>query len=154
MIGGVIDDTMEVKFDRPDSSIVADYGNGLTPKQRQGVYHLSEIVDLNDLLVAHDVGKSTIWMRAKGLAEPRSRKVLRRIMERNCAEGTSIIEVERTELSLANSRSVLQYRVEDRVKLSRRAGDNGQYLRSCGLTLQRFVQFTSKPNDLRLLFTM
>jgi hypothetical protein len=27
MIGGVIDDTMEVKFDRPDSSIVADYGN-------------------------------------------------------------------------------------------------------------------------------
>ena len=38
MIGGVIDDTMEVKFDRPDSSIVADYGNGLTPKQRQGVY--------------------------------------------------------------------------------------------------------------------
>ena len=42
MIGGVIDDTMEVKFDRPDSSIVADYGNGLTPKQRQGVYHLSE----------------------------------------------------------------------------------------------------------------
>ena len=42
MIRGVIDDTMEVKFDRPDSSIVADYGNGLTPKQRQGVYHLSE----------------------------------------------------------------------------------------------------------------
>ena len=28
MVGGLIDDTMEVKFDRPDSSIVADYGNG------------------------------------------------------------------------------------------------------------------------------
>ena len=26
MIGGVIDDTMEVKFDRPDSSIVAECG--------------------------------------------------------------------------------------------------------------------------------
>ena len=76
------------------------------------------VVDLNDLLVAYDVGKSTIWMRAKGLAEPRSRKVLRRIMERNCAEGTFIIEVERTELCLANTRCVLQYRVEDRVKLS------------------------------------
>jgi hypothetical protein len=42
MIGGVIDDTMEVKFDRPDSSIVADYGNGLRPKQRKGFYHLSQ----------------------------------------------------------------------------------------------------------------
>jgi hypothetical protein len=29
MIGGVIDDTMEVKFDRPDSSIVADCGRDL-----------------------------------------------------------------------------------------------------------------------------
>ena len=42
MIGGVIDDTMEVKFDRPDPSIVTDYGNGLTPTQRQRFYHLSQ----------------------------------------------------------------------------------------------------------------
>jgi hypothetical protein len=42
MIGGLIDDTMEVKFDRPDPSIVADYGNGLTPTQKQGFYHLSQ----------------------------------------------------------------------------------------------------------------
>jgi RoxA-like, cytochrome c-like len=42
MIGGLIDDTMEVKFDRPDPSIVADYGNGLNAAQRQGFYHLSQ----------------------------------------------------------------------------------------------------------------
>jgi hypothetical protein len=42
MVGGLIDDTMEVKFDRPDPSIVGDYGNGLTPAQRQGFYHLSQ----------------------------------------------------------------------------------------------------------------
>ena len=31
MVSGALDDTMEVKFDRPDPSIVADYCNGLTP---------------------------------------------------------------------------------------------------------------------------
>jgi hypothetical protein len=51
-------------------------------------------------------------------------------------------------------RCLLQYRIEDRLKLSRRTGDNVQYFRSCGLTLQRFVQFASKPTGLRLLFTM
>jgi RoxA-like, cytochrome c-like len=42
MVGGLIDDTMEVKFDRPDPSIVADYNNGLDATQRQGFYHLSQ----------------------------------------------------------------------------------------------------------------
>jgi hypothetical protein len=42
MFGGLIDDTMEVKFDRPDPSIVADYNNGLDATQRQGFYHLSQ----------------------------------------------------------------------------------------------------------------
>jgi hypothetical protein len=42
MIGGLIDDTMEVKFDRPDPSIVADYGNGLDAAERRGFYHLSQ----------------------------------------------------------------------------------------------------------------
>lgn len=35
MVAGLIDDTMEVKFDRPDPSIVADYGNGLNAAQRK-----------------------------------------------------------------------------------------------------------------------
>src|ERR1700760_3177307 len=43
MIGGLVDDTMEVKFDRPDPSIVADYGNGLNTAQRQGFYHRSAL---------------------------------------------------------------------------------------------------------------
>jgi hypothetical protein len=42
MTSGLVDDTMTVKFDRPDPSIVADYSNGLTLTQRHGFYHLSQ----------------------------------------------------------------------------------------------------------------
>ena len=42
MLSGMLDDTMEVKFDRPDPSIVADYSNGLTPAQKETYYHLSQ----------------------------------------------------------------------------------------------------------------
>src|SRR4029077_4898794 len=109
------------------------------------------VVDLNDLLVAYDVGKSTIWMRAKGLAETRSRKVLRRIMQRNGAVSSSVVEVERAELSLANSRGVLQYRIEHRVQLSRRTGDDVKHFRSSGLSLKRLAQFAGKATNLRHL---
>jgi hypothetical protein len=39
---GALDDGMEVKFDRPDPSIVADDRNGLSQQQRQAFYHLSQ----------------------------------------------------------------------------------------------------------------
>src|SRR5215467_7919194 len=39
---GALDDTMEVRFSRPDPSIVAEYRNGLTPAQRETYYHLSQ----------------------------------------------------------------------------------------------------------------
>ena len=57
MISGLLDNSMEVKFDRPDPSIVADYGNGLTPAQRQGYYHLSQGSEIMPwiLLTAVDV---------------------------------------------------------------------------------------------------
>ncbi|MGH7120990.1 MAG: di-heme-cytochrome C peroxidase [Acetobacteraceae bacterium] len=42
VLSGVLDDAMEVRFDRPDPSIVADYRNGLTPGQRETFYHLSQ----------------------------------------------------------------------------------------------------------------
>ena len=42
MVSGTLDDTMEVRFSRPDPSIVADYRNGLTPEQRETFYHLSQ----------------------------------------------------------------------------------------------------------------
>src|SRR5215831_12529118 len=42
VIAGALDDTMEVKFSRPDPAIVADYGNGLTAAQKQTFYHLSQ----------------------------------------------------------------------------------------------------------------
>jgi hypothetical protein len=42
VLSGALDDTMEVRFSRPDPSIVANYGNGLTPRQRETFYHLSQ----------------------------------------------------------------------------------------------------------------
>jgi hypothetical protein len=42
MVSGALDDTMEVRFSRPDPAIVADYSNGLTPTQKQTFYHLSQ----------------------------------------------------------------------------------------------------------------
>jgi hypothetical protein len=42
VVAGARDETMEVKFSRPDPSIVADYGNGLTAAQKQTYYHLSQ----------------------------------------------------------------------------------------------------------------
>jgi hypothetical protein len=38
---GLIDDTMEVKFDRHDPSIVADCGNGLNAAQRASFHYVS-----------------------------------------------------------------------------------------------------------------
>ena len=57
MISGLRDDSMEVKFSRPDPSIVADYGNGLTPAQRESYYHLSQGSEIMPwiLLTAVDV---------------------------------------------------------------------------------------------------
>jgi hypothetical protein len=39
---GALDDSMAVKFDRPDPSIVADYRNGLSQQQREAYYHTSQ----------------------------------------------------------------------------------------------------------------
>src|SRR5215475_1569052 len=42
VISGALDDTMEVRFSRPDPSLVSDYRNGLTPGQKETFYHLSQ----------------------------------------------------------------------------------------------------------------
>jgi hypothetical protein len=57
VVSGALDDTMEVRFSRPDSSLVADYGNGLTPPQRETFYHLSQGAEILPwiLLTAVDV---------------------------------------------------------------------------------------------------
>src|SRR3982074_2275996 len=57
---GALDDTMEVSFDRPDPSIVADYNNGLTAAQRETYYHLSQGSEILPwmLLTAVDVADS------------------------------------------------------------------------------------------------
>ena len=50
LIGGLFDDTTEVKFDRPDPSIVADYSNGLNSAQK-GFYHLSQGLEIMPWIV-------------------------------------------------------------------------------------------------------
>ena len=42
MVAGVRDAAMQVRFDRPDPSVVADYRNGLTAEQKEDFYHLSQ----------------------------------------------------------------------------------------------------------------
>ena len=51
VVSGALDDTMEVKFSRADPSIVADYGNGLTPGQRETFYHLSQGAEILEEVV-------------------------------------------------------------------------------------------------------
>jgi hypothetical protein len=57
VVSGALDSSMEVKFDRPDPSIVADYRNGLSQQQRQSYYHLSQGAEILPwiLLTAVDV---------------------------------------------------------------------------------------------------
>ena len=57
VVSGALDDSMEVKFDRPDPSIVADYRNGLSQQQRESFYHLSQGAEILPwiLLTAVDV---------------------------------------------------------------------------------------------------
>jgi hypothetical protein len=57
VVSGVLDDTMEVRFSRPDPSIVADYSNGLTQAQKENYYHLSQGAEILPwiLLTAVDV---------------------------------------------------------------------------------------------------
>jgi hypothetical protein len=55
--GGALDDTLEIKFSRAGPSIVADYGNGLTPAMKENFYHLSQGAEILPwfLLTAVDV---------------------------------------------------------------------------------------------------
>src|SRR5260370_1234534 len=51
VLSGALDDTMEFRFSRADPSIVADYGNGLTPGQRETYYHLSQGSEILPLIL-------------------------------------------------------------------------------------------------------
>jgi hypothetical protein len=42
VIAGLIDDDMKVDFDRADQSLVTSYDNGLTARQKEDYYHLSQ----------------------------------------------------------------------------------------------------------------
>src|SRR5690348_2978100 len=42
VVSGALDDTMAIKFDSPDPTLVADYNNGLTAAQKESFYHLSQ----------------------------------------------------------------------------------------------------------------
>jgi hypothetical protein len=70
MISGLLENSMEVKFDRPDPPTVADYGNGLTPTQRQRYYHLSQGSEIIPWIL----------MTAVDVADPGSAKHLSRTL--------------------------------------------------------------------------
>jgi hypothetical protein len=42
VIAGLIDDEMKVDFDRADQSLVTSSDNGLTARQKEDYYHLSQ----------------------------------------------------------------------------------------------------------------
>src|SRR5262249_17614278 len=75
-------------------------------------------------------------MRTKTLTSPH-RVLGRRIMERDIAKGVAVIKIQRTEPGFANPRGVFQYGFKDRIKFSRRTGDDLQYFRCGGLLFQR-----------------
>ena len=72
MIGGLLDDTMEVRFSQADPSIVADYRNGLTPAQKDAFYHLSKGSEI----------LPWILLTAVEVADPGSRKPFVENLER------------------------------------------------------------------------
>ncbi len=57
VIAGLVDDDMKVDFDRADPSLVTSYGNGLTARQKEDYYHLSQGSEILpwELLTAIDV---------------------------------------------------------------------------------------------------
>ncbi|MBV9532829.1 MAG: hypothetical protein JO283_17650 [Bradyrhizobium sp.] len=57
VLGGALDNAMEVRLSRADPSIVTDYRNGLTPPQKGTFYHLSQGAEILPwtLLTAVDV---------------------------------------------------------------------------------------------------
>ena len=62
MVSGAIDDTMEVRFSRPDPSIVADYHNGLAPGQKETFYHLSQGSEILPWILLTSVDVADFWL--------------------------------------------------------------------------------------------
>jgi len=61
VVSGALDDTMAVRFDSPDPTLVADYNNGLTAAQKESFYHLSQGSEILPwaLLTAVEVADNT-----------------------------------------------------------------------------------------------
>jgi hypothetical protein len=72
VVSGVLDDAMEVRFSKADRSIVPDYGNGITPGQKETFYHLSQGSEILPwiLLTAVDVSRSLLLQAIR--REPRT----------------------------------------------------------------------------------
>src|SRR5215469_11480850 len=57
-------------------------------------------------------------------------------------EGRTVETIQRTELGVADTRSILQHSLEHRLKIARRRTDDAQHIRRRSLLLQRFAQLT------------
>ena len=72
-------------------------------------------------------------------------------MYRTDTEQAVFMEVQETELGLADAHRVSQHGLEYRRQLARRRADDAEHIRRRGLLLQRLVQFAGEPRDLRFM---
>src|SRR6516164_2809758 len=79
----------------------------------------------------------------------------RRVIQADCSELISLAEPQASKAGVAQVCRVCQYRIENRLQISRRTADNLEHLRCRGLSLQRLgkivravTQFVKQPRVL------
>src|SRR5205085_7133861 len=76
----------------------------------------------------------------------------RRVVHGGDAEFLAIAQIQISEICSADSYGVLQHGLENRLQFSRRTADDAQYLRGCGLLLQRFRELARQQGTLSFAF--
>jgi len=90
-------------------------------------------------------------MRGLANAEPAAPlfcPVLREALHRDTREGLAVEQIQRAARRAAVRARLFQYRLEDRLQLTRRGIDDLQYLGRRGLLLQRLAQFRQQARVL------
>src|SRR5215472_15574660 len=109
-----------------------------------GAYEVSgsgaHVFYLNRLLGSDRGGHQALWVRTEDLVGSCCRKRRRRIIEGSLAQGVAFDQIHRSELRAADPRSVLQYLLEHRGKITRRRTDDLQDLGGRSLLLEGFLE--------------
>ena len=141
-----------------------DKQNGSYPAKFDGIHQTltaplyvpafsSKIGHVDHFFCGDHAGKGAVGSgrRTKGYARAAFSEGGWCIMGRDRVQRLAVPPKDVAKLSLAEADRVLQHGLEDRLKITQRTADNLESLRSRRLPLQRFVQFTRKPSNLRLL---